>query len=254
MTPERPASADARAATVVAEWHGERLEGLGRLRLAEHGVRVELEDGSVIEAAYASLSGSEWRSDNLTVVGPAGWIRAAGAPGLDVLWIALQERACALPELTTGLRAFGSRRGGDTARQVRFFAPLLEARRRLEEQRELQWRLAAFDAATLRRRIEETVRAMAAERYPTAPSAERALVAGLLDVCARLHGALDVLGEAAAVVADSSDADRFAAWRLWTARAREVFEAADRAWGASLPWLERDAAPEARRRSRRAGA
>jgi hypothetical protein len=94
---------------------------------------------------------------------------------------------------------------------------------------------------------------MAAERYPALPSAERALLACLLDECAPLLAALDALGEAAAVVAGSPDATRFAAWRIWTARAREVFEAADRAWGASLPWLEREAAPEPRRRSKRAG-
>lgn len=238
MTPERSLGADPRAAALTGEWHGEPLSGTGRLRLAEHGVRVELDGGAAFDVPYTSLTGTTWRGDAVTMFGAPGWIRGAGAPGLDAFWVALQERACALPELTTGLRALGSHRGGDAERQARFFAPLLQARRRLEEQREIRWRLAAFEALALRRRVEETVRELAAERYPESPPAERALAACLIDECAPLFMALDALGEAAALVAGSDDAGRFAAWRVWTGRAREVFEAADRAWGASLRWLE----------------
>jgi hypothetical protein len=255
MTPEGPPGVEPRAAALTGEWHGEALSGTGRLRLAEHGVRVEPDGGVAFEVPYASLTGTAWRGDAVTMFGAAGWIRGTGAPGLDAFWVGLQERACALPELTTGLRALGSRRGGDAQRQARFFAPLLQARRRLEEQREIRWRLAAFEAQALRRRVEETVRALAAERYPDAPPAERALAACLIDECAALFAALDALGEAAALVADSDDAGRFAAWRAWTGRAREVFEAADRAWGASLRWLEPGppVATTATRRSRRRG-
>jgi hypothetical protein len=255
MTPERTTGVETRAGALTGEWHVQPLAGPGRLRLAEHGVRVEVEGGVTIDVPYASLTGSELRGDAVTLFGAAGWIRGAGHAGLDAFWVTLQERACALPELTTGLRALGSRRGGDAERQVRFFAPLLQARRRLEEQREIDWRLAAFEAAALRRRVEETVHVLAAERHPGAPPAERALAACLIDECAPLFAALDALGDAAASVAGSDDAGRFAAWRVWTGRAREVFEAADRAWGASLRWLEPAAtAGPPMRRSRRAGA
>src|SRR5262245_53136376 len=93
-----------------------------------------------------------------------------------------------LPELTLSLRSFGSRRGqpdSDAAHgqdQERFFAPLLDARRRAAEAHSTEEVLAAFDARRLAAALDAAVRAFAGERSAARPAAQRALEAELLEI------------------------------------------------------------------------
>lgn len=140
----------------------------------------------------------------------------------------------ALPELTHALRSFGSRRGSRAIRktgpteQQRFFAPLLDARRRAVDAASPPVALEAFDAAVLARAIDEAIQAFAIERYGENGPARRALEAELVDLSEPLQGALERL-RAAADRAGAS-IDDLALWRAWATELRTTFEVADRIW------------------------
>lgn len=233
--PER--NVDVRDAPLQLTWDGESVSTRGRLRLSEHEVLVEV-GTSRIRLAYGTIQGAALRLGTLTIFADRGTIAVSEHAGLQHFWVALSQASCTLPELTVGLRALGSRRGGDPESQGRFFAPLISARRRLEEQDSLEWRLAAFDADELRERTTEVLRALVAERVSARPSARRSLEAQVLDEADGLFAALAALGEAAELVRRGDDATRFGEWRTWASRAREVFVQADRCWLAAWPLLE----------------
>lgn len=206
--------------------------------MLEHDAVVELEGGRVIRLTYDAMHGAEWRMGTLTIFAEQGTVSAREGRGLEHSWVTLQSRACALPELTVGLRGLGSRHGGDAVLQARFFAPLLAARRRLEDQQDPSWRLAAFDADELRDRTTQVLRELIAERCPPSPAARRSMEARAIDEAEGLHAALLALGAAADALRTGEDAARFGLWRTWASRARDVFVQADRCWLAVWPMLE----------------
>jgi hypothetical protein len=146
----------------------------------------------------------------------------------------LLVRCRALPEVTRALRAFGSRRGNRGTRaatsgdQQRFFAPLLEARRKGGAAGGPVAVMAAFDAATLEQAIEEALASFVAERYAENGPARRALQAELTDVAEPLLVSLHALGEAS--VRASAAIDDLRLWRAWANQIRATFEVADRVW------------------------
>ena len=153
-------------------------------------------------------------------------------------------RCRALPELTRTLRGFGSRRGSRGVRntahgdQQRFFAPLLDARRKAWGTREPAATIAAFDATVLAATFETILDAFATERHGDNGPARRALTAELVDLSEPLRDALEALGAAADQATAAIDDLRL--WRMWAARLRATFETADRVW------LSLDAALDAR--------
>jgi len=157
--------------------------------------------------------------------------------GLDRAWVSLVDLACPLPEFMRGLRALGSTRGGDDAVQSRFLTPLLYARRRLEDERDLENRLDSFNARQLAERISQAVGALAAESFPKSAPDRRALEAELLDALeplfARLH---DLHGVAERFLASAPEV-RFDAWRSWVDDVAAVFAEADRSWRAAVQLL-----------------
>jgi len=142
-------------------------------------------------------------------------------------------RCRAIPELTTALRAFGSRRGHRSRRahattdQQRFFAPLLDARRQAVAAKTPSAAMAAFDATALTTAFDTALRELAAHRYGENAPARRALEAELIDLAEPLHGALEHLREIAVKAATSDD---LRVWRAWTRQLSATFEAADRVW------------------------
>jgi hypothetical protein len=241
-------SFEIRDVDLEGDWLGDVVRGRGTARFGDEGIVLET-PGGALHVSYNALWGVEWRAGRLTIHATDVVITMHGVPALDRAFAYLHERACELPELTTGLRSLGSRRGGSMVLQERFFAPLLQARRRLEEQRDIAWRLAAFDAGDLRSRLESTLETFARERHPDHAPARRALEARLLDEAAPLLRALSQLEDAARDLREVEDAAQFAAWREWTRLARLVFEQADRSWQLSLPLLGTPApAPRTRRR------
>ena len=240
---------EARDAMLQIAWQGQSVSTHGRLRLTDHELLVEV-GASRIRLAYGAIRGAQLQTGTLTVFSDLGAIAASESQGLEQIWVSLQARACALPELTAGLRALGSRHGGDAELQGRFFAPLLAARRRLEEQQDLEWRLVAFDADELRQRTTRVLCELVAERSLPTASARRSLEAQALDEAEGLYAALGALDVAADALRMGEDAVRFAAWREWASRARDVFTHADRCWLAVWPLLQREAVPLRGRASR----
>ena len=154
---------------------------------------------------------------------------AADRMGHDVLL-----RCHALPEVTRALRAFGSSRGRRGSRgtaasdQQRFFAPLLEARRKAGGAGGPAAVMASFDAAILKQSFSEVLAAFCVERYADVGPARRALEAELSDLTEPLQIAVQALGDAAARATAALGDLRL--WRVWSDQLRDTFEVADRVW------------------------
>ena len=152
----------------------------------------------------------------------------------DQLHDDLVVRCRALPELTRTLRGFGSRRGtrglrhGAHGDQQRFFAPLLDARRKAWGTREPESTIASFNAAALAVSFGTILESFAAERYGANAPARRALTAELIDLSEPLRDALDALEAAARQAAEATDDLRL--WRAWALLLKNTFETADRVW------------------------
>lgn len=146
----------------------------------------------------------------------------------------LLVRCRTLPELTRTLRGFGSRRGSRGRRssahgdQQRFFAPLLDARRKAWGTREPAATIAAFDAGSLAAAFDAILESFATERHGDNAPARRALAAELIDLSEPLCDALDMLRDAAGQATAATDDLRL--WRAWAMRLRTTFETADRVW------------------------
>ena len=260
-TPTPPAPARSDRGTVprsvpVEIWaidRGAELGGAGTLSLDEGGVAVALVgsdsgyyfpflalDGVRVEPAPGGgdrvlLTLFLGRGDVAEVTGPLS---------LRAMARAAESAACALAEQTLALRALGSHRAGSarpggpaSSDHDRFFAPFLAARRAAEVAGCAVDRVDAFDAGALRRSLDATLAAFAAERFPDSPPDRRALEAELGEAAEPLEAAIDRLGAAAAAVRASADDARFARWRDWAAVVRDLFAAADAVWLAALPAL-----------------
>ncbi len=202
-------------------------------------VRVE-SNGEELPVSLAALGGASWRAGVLTLHLADDALQLHNAEGLDRAWHAVTLRACTLPEVARGLRALGTLRGRWADAHARFFAPLLQARRRLEGDEPMDWKVAGFDAVTLAERVRGTLAAIALERYGARPPYRRALEAGLLDASDPLIRQLDRVTDAARGVHEGEDARRFAAWRAWAAELRLLFIQADRSWSAISVVLAED--------------
>jgi hypothetical protein len=157
----------------------------------------------------------------------------------------------ALPELTRALRALGSRRGARSSRatagdeQRRFFAPLLDARRRATGAAGLADTIGAFDADVLAASIHRVVQAFASQRVSELGPERRALEAELFDAVEPLQASLQRVRDAAPGA--KATAGELRPWRAWAAELQAAFEAADRVWlaldavleGRPLPAKER---------------
>ena len=159
-------------------------------------------------------------------------MQLTGERELARAWLAVASGACVLPEMTRGLRAMGGRHGAGGELQARFFAPLLQARRRIETAEPMDWRLGGFDARALEERLRATLSAVAAEHHPERAAHRRALQAELLDAAEPVFERLVQLSAAAAAVHEAPDAVRFVAWRSWARALRRLFIEADRSWWA----------------------
>lgn len=215
------------------DWGGLRFSGPARLSLTSDAVLIDAVQGASLRLPYGDLSGAGWRTGALTLHGAEGSVRLESASGLDEAWVALVTRACPLPELARGHRSLGSRKGGPAAAQARFLAPLLQARRAMEGQPDLEVRVAAFDGRVLRERIEAALQAIAREAWPSSDPDRRALEAELEEAVSGLFRALAGLEAAARHFRAAAEPVRFMAWRDWVGSAAAVFARADADWAAA---------------------
>ena len=217
---------------VSGTWGRPVPSGPGSVQLQAEALRVVSKSSGEIIIRYGELTGGSWHTGRITLHGDPGTLVLEADRGLDRAWASLVAAACPIPEFTRGLRTLGSRRAGSHEGHVRYFAPLLHARRRMEDERDLQHRLAAFDARSLRDRLLQILDSLAREAHPEQPPERRALEAELLDANETLLAALDSLKAAAERFHRSNEELRFAHWRAWVAGVGEVFAHADRSWEA----------------------
>ena len=146
----------------------------------------------------------------------------------------LLARCRTLPELTRTLRAFGSRRGAESAaRATRRAAAFLRAAHRTRAAQAGQAQsandaIAAFDGSTLARALDADAPQFANERHAEVGPARRALEAALVDACEPLRDSIDQLRRAGEDARAS--VDDLSVWRAWAAQLRATFEVADRVW------------------------
>ena len=210
-------------------WNAREVSGALTLFVEAREVVVRLEDGGEeLTASMQALTGAAWKSDALSLHMGAECLHLRSTLSLDRAWMTITQRACALPEVARGLRALGSTRGGDAEWQARFFGPLLQARRRLQEGEPMDWQVAGFDAKILAERLREALTDVARERHADRPPYRRALEAELADAAEPVFRQLSVVDEAAKVLHSADDAERFVCWRAWSAGVRTLFVEADR--------------------------
>lgn len=238
---------EARVTAVGGSWDAWRPTGMGVVRL--DATEVVLTTGETTMAVpYAALTGAAWRRGHLALHGAGGTLTIESDRALDRLWASLVQRACPVPEFTRGLRTLGSRRSVAHADEARFFAPLLQSRRLMEAEGELERRLATFPASVMRERLEHLLATLAGEAHPESAPERRALEAELLEASEPLLARLDDVAVAAGRFTRAPEAQRFDAWRAWVAEVAGVFAEADRSWARIVQVLPSPPASVPRRR------
>jgi hypothetical protein len=223
---------------IVGRWENREVRLAGELTLSPTGVSMNGSDGAQLVARYPQLTDATWRESTLTLHRTPDSLDVRGGATLAAAWARIVREACAAPEMARGLRALGTRRGGDADLQRRFFGPLLTARRQLEEPDAVERRLAQFDTASLIKRMQDNLAQLAADRFPTSPPHRRALEAHFAEATEPLFAILGTLDDAGDAVRNVADGTRFVAWRRWTWLLRRVFIEADRSWGKILVALD----------------
>jgi hypothetical protein len=232
--PERDIEVE--ATSVLVEWGPVRLIGPGRLRLTSDALELAA-TGGTWQASFAELRGGGWRTGSLIVHGDQGRAVVESKEGLELVWVQLLERACPLPELVRDHRHLGSRRGGSVAAQTRFLGPLLDARKRIEKQPDLESRIAALDARQLRDRVSAVILTIARDTFPASHPDRRALEAELEESMTAFLRQLDSVDAAAAHFRKAPEAIRFSAWREWIDGVVEAYALADSAWASASRFL-----------------
>ncbi|HEX7122649.1 MAG TPA: hypothetical protein VF178_09800 [Gemmatimonadaceae bacterium] len=235
-------------AAVSGRWGTNELPASGVLRLGADAVQLVAGGVVALEVPYRSLSGASWRKGRLTLHGSAGSLVVEADRGLDRAWRELVSRACPVPEFTRGLRVLGSPRAQAHDSETRFFAPLIQARRRVEDEGEPERRVAAFAARHLVERYRQLLTTLATEAHPDSAPDRRALEAELFEATEALLARLDEVQQAAGQFEAASENIRFDQWRIWVERVAAVFAEADRSWVAMSQVLPPAPRGEKRRR------
>lgn len=234
------------AATVVVTLagllRGHDLSGDCTLAMRDEALDLATTTGALL-LPYSAVDGAVRIGDDAVdlYTSTGDVLHLSGSGELGGVARSLAARICTLPELTLSFRALGSpgRTGTD---HDRFFAPLLDARRRGEGARDAAGVVEAMDARELRGALASTMREFTAERFRHQEPDRRALEAELGDSAQAMLAALDRLERAQQDLAAADDTVRFARWRVWTAAVRDVFERADACWAVICPVL-RDCVP-----------
>jgi hypothetical protein len=136
-----------------------------------------------------------------------------------------------LPELTRSLRALGASTGtigglDVTVAQVRYFQPLLEARRRAADAHEVAEVVRIFHGASLASRVTGALQALAREHAGGDARVRRATETLLVEAIEPLRGAVQTLDDRA----PSAAAGVTPEWDAWVAALLAVYRCADDCW------------------------
>lgn len=148
-----------------------------------------------------------------------------------------ERPAYALPEFTRALRGVASASALGRVEHAGVFGPLLAARKQAEQAGSVRARVAAFDAARLRRSWTESIGAIAAARVPKAGADRRAIAARLTEQAGPILECLTELEAAAERVRLAGDAPDSDSWNSWLAAVQALFDATDLFWFTIEPEL-----------------
>ena len=239
MTDPRGANAQAAVGTpsdafrvrVIGMVRGRELNAHAHISLSGNAVVLAWENAAPWSLDLDGIDGLMSRPEHLTLYLSSGDVLELSENELLRTFTArVLDRACAVPELTRGLRALGSLRGTPGPAHDRWFAPLLAARRAVAGISDAERQVALVDAAVIAQQLRRVMADLAKEQAPLHPAMQRALDAALQEESEPLFIALERLALAADVLRVSALDTRLHDWRRWMNALREVFVAADQSW------------------------
>ncbi|MBC8088863.1 MAG: hypothetical protein H7Z40_16485 [Phycisphaerae bacterium] len=218
-------------ARVIGIVRGRELDAYATVTLAAHAVVLSWDNAAAWQLDLDGLDGVMPRPNQLTLYLSSGDVlELTENDALRQLAANVLDRACAVPELTRGLRALGSLRGTPGPAHDRWFAPLLAARRAVAGISDAERQVALVDAANVAQQLRRVMTEIAREMAPTHPAMQRAIEASLHEESESTFHALERLALAADVLRTSTLDTRLVDWRRWMKALREVFVAADQCW------------------------
>jgi hypothetical protein len=218
-------------ARVVGIVHGREIDTSASVTLDRDTLVLAWQDATPWRLSLSGIEGIAGGGSSLTVYLVSNDVlELSGDDQLRTLGLQLLDRACAMPELTRGLKSLGSLRGMPVAAHDRWFAPLLAARRSVEGVSDPTRQVMLLDAATLRTEVERAIAEIAATTAPGDPAEQRAVEAALEEESAPVFTAIESMGLAGDAVRGGALDTRIADWRQWVETVRGVFAAADDAW------------------------
>ncbi|MEO7999866.1 MAG: hypothetical protein ABI852_20600 [Gemmatimonadaceae bacterium] len=216
---------------VIGIVRGRELDAYAGVALVDHSLLLTWEHAAPWQLDLDGLDGVMPRAQQLTLyLGSGDVLELTENDSLRAFSARVMDRACAVPELTRGLRAMGSLRGAQGAAHDRWFAPLLAARRAVAGISDAERQVALVDAPTIAKQLHRVMTDLSKEQAANHPAMQRAIEAALQEESERVLTALDRLALAADVLRVSALDTRLVDWRRWMHALRETFVAADQSW------------------------
>ncbi len=223
-----PVEAIARVRGIV---RGSEIDRVADVSLNDATLMLSWTELTSLGLALDTLDGIAHQASQLTLYLSNGDVlELSGDDGLRPLAVRLTARACTMPELTRGLRSFGSLRGAPGTAHDVWFEPLLSVRRAVEGVTDATRQLALIDAGALATKMERVMIQLATTKAPGDAARQRAIEAALEEESIDLFLALGRLALTADTLMGGALDTRFVDWRRWIAALRDVFSAADDAW------------------------
>jgi len=218
-----------------------RVVGLVRGATIDKGAEVELQHDALLIAwheaspwriSFAGIDGVLYRTRECTIyLADGDVLELTGDERVRTLALQAIDRACVMPELTRGLRSLGSLRGAPGAAHDAWFAPLLAARRAVHGVSDPDRQLELMDAGNIARAMTAAMGEIAVLAVPHDAAAQRGIEAALEEEAEGMFAALERMNVAANALRGSAGDTKIADWRRWVGVVREVYAAADDAWG-----------------------
>lgn len=218
-------------ARVIGIVQGRELDAQATVALEQNSIVLHWDNASPWQIDLDGLDGIMPRANQLTLYLSSGDVlELTENEALRQLGANVLDRACAVPELTRGLRALGSLRNTPGPAHDRWFAPLLAARRSVAGITDAERQVALIDAAHIAQHLRRVMSEIAKEISPAHAAMQRAIEAALNEESEATFVALERLAFAADVLRSSPLDTRLVDWRRWMQALREVFVAADQSW------------------------
>jgi hypothetical protein len=224
-------SATTAQARVIGIVRGREIDTSATVTIDQDTLVLAWQDATPWRLSLTGIEGITGGPSSLTVYLVSNDVlELSGDDRLRALGLQLLDRACAMPELTRGLKSLGSSRGTPVAAHDRWFAPFLAARRSVEGVSDPARQVMLLDAATLAKESERAIAEIAASKAPGDPAEQRAVEAALEEEAAAVFTAIEIMGLAGDAVRGGALDTRIADWRRWVETVRAVLAAADDAW------------------------